>query len=305
MIVRTVLGDIDPTELGVTYAHEHLIIDSSTVAREWPHIHLPSVDEAVAEVGICVAAGVNAFIDAMPTGSGRNLDKLAQVSRSTGAHVIATTGMHTMKYYEGVEWANDDAGSLAHRFLAEIQQGVNGVRAGVIKVATTGPSLTERERAVIEAAGIVHERTGVPVLTHCEEGLGALEQIGALEGAGVDLSRVIVSHTDKVAEVDYHKAILETGVNVEYDQSLRQHLVGSSGTASLVAAMLERGFGDQLLLGTDGARRSLWTSLGGSPGLAWLKRGFPVVLAEYGVTDQNLHSMLVRNPARILAFHPD
>ena len=25
--VRTVLGDIDPSALGVTYAHEHLVID--------------------------------------------------------------------------------------------------------------------------------------------------------------------------------------------------------------------------------------------------------------------------------------
>ena len=25
--VRTVLGDIDPAELGVTYCHEHLVID--------------------------------------------------------------------------------------------------------------------------------------------------------------------------------------------------------------------------------------------------------------------------------------
>ena len=25
--VRTVLGDIDPSELGVTYAHEHVVID--------------------------------------------------------------------------------------------------------------------------------------------------------------------------------------------------------------------------------------------------------------------------------------
>ena len=49
-LVRTVLGDIAAKDLGVTYAHEHLIIDSPLVADRWPHIHLPSADEAVAEM---------------------------------------------------------------------------------------------------------------------------------------------------------------------------------------------------------------------------------------------------------------
>ena len=31
--VRTVLGDIDPAELGVTYAHEHLVIDGGAPGR--------------------------------------------------------------------------------------------------------------------------------------------------------------------------------------------------------------------------------------------------------------------------------
>ena len=42
-------GDIDPGQLGVTYVHEHLIIDSPIVAERFPHIYLPSVEEAVAE----------------------------------------------------------------------------------------------------------------------------------------------------------------------------------------------------------------------------------------------------------------
>ena len=45
--VRTVLGDVPATELGVTYLHEHLIIDSPLVAEHWPHIHLPDAEAAV------------------------------------------------------------------------------------------------------------------------------------------------------------------------------------------------------------------------------------------------------------------
>lgn len=304
MIVRTVLGDIDPSDLGVTYAHEHLIIDSPTVAKEWPHIHLPSTQDAIEEVSLCASAGVGAMIDAMPTGSGRNLEKLAEVTRATGVHVVAASGMHTAKYYPGIDWAGDGADDLASRFVGEIQNGIAGLRPGILKVATSGSEVSTPERELFLAAAIVHAETQVPVLTHCEEGAGAVAQVELLNDVGIPLDRVILSHTDKVADRGYHREILASGANVEYDQALRQHLAGSTATAQLVAEMWEEGFGSQILLGTDGARRSLWTALDGSPGLAWLRVGFPTVLAAHGVGETQAETMFVSNPARILSFEP-
>ncbi len=304
MIVRTVLGDIDPADLGVTYAHEHLIIDSPTVAKEWPHIHLPSAQDAIEEVALCARAGVGTMVDTMPTGSGRNLEKLAEVSRATGVHVVAASGMHTPKYYPGVDWAGDRADELALRFVDEIQNGVGGLRPGILKVATSGPDVSASERELFRAAAIVHAETRLPVLTHCEEGAGAIAQLELLNEVGVPRDCVIISHTDKIPDPGYHREILSSGANVEYDQGLRQHLTGSSATAQLVATMWEEGFGSQILLGTDGARRSLWTALGGSPGLAWLRLGFPPVLAAHGVDEAQVEAMFVSNPARVLAFDP-
>ncbi|CAN5734986.1 phosphotriesterase-related protein [soil metagenome] len=304
MIVRTVLGDIDPSDLGVTYAHEHLIIDSPAVAREWPHIHLPSSQEAIEEASMCARVGVGAMVDAMPTGSGRNMEKLAEVSRATGVHVVATSGMHTAKYYPGVAWAGEGASGLARRFVDEIQKGVGGLRPGILKVATSGPEVSATESELFRAAGIVHAETNVPVLTHCEGGEGALAQLELLNEVGIPLECVVISHTDKVLDPGYHRAILASGANVEYDQGLRQHLTGSSATAQLVAAMWEEGFGSQILLGTDGARRTLWTALGGSPGLAWLRQGFPTVLAAHGIGESEVEAMFVSNPSRVLSFDP-
>lgn len=302
MIVRTVLGDIAPEELGVTYAHEHLIIDSATVAARWPDIHLPSVAEASEETAIGVASGVRSMIDAMPTGSGRDLGKLADVAKTTGLNVIASTGMHIRKYYEGVHWAGDDALALAARFIQEIEPGVAGPRAGIMKVATSSSLPTQEERDLFVAAGIVHGATGVPILTHCEEGKGAIEQIAMLVEMGVEPHRVILSHTDKVEDRGYHREILTAGANVEYDQSLRQHLIGSTDTALLIAEMWGAGFGHQILLGTDGARRSLWSTLGGAPGLAWLWAGYPAILRNHGLGDEEIEAMFVTTPARVLAF---
>lgn len=48
--VRTVLGDVQSNDLGVCYAHEHLIIDPSLPTRQDPDFLLDSVEIAVAEL---------------------------------------------------------------------------------------------------------------------------------------------------------------------------------------------------------------------------------------------------------------
>ena len=56
------------------------------------------------------------------------------------------------------------------------------------------------------------------------------------------------------------------------------------------------------MLGTDGARCTLWATLGGSPGLAWLLTGFAEVLDAHGVDGDARRRLLVDNPARFLSF---
>lgn len=315
MIVRTVLGDIAPEELGVTYMHEHLIIDSPLVADRLPHIHLPSVDEAVAELSPCADAGAGAMVDTMPAASGRSVVRLAAISQRTGIHVVAVTGLHTEKYYPGQPWAQEaNPDILADLFEADIADGIDRFeytgpviertahRAGLMKVVTSGPDTTSRDHRLFEAAAEVNRRTGAPILSHCEEGRGALEQLALFEQVGMPLHRVVLSHTDKIPEPALHKELLSSGVHLEYDQALRQGGDEKPATARLLADMIDAGFGSQLMLGTDGARRTLWTSLGGSPGLAWLLTGFADVLDAHGVNADARRRLLVTNPASFLAF---
>ncbi len=315
MIVRTVLGDVAADELGVTYLHEHLIIDSPLVADRLPHIHLPSVDDAVAEVMHCVAAGVGAMVDAMPCASGRQVLRLATVSERSGLHIIATTGLHTEKYYPGQRWALEaSAEVLAELFVADIETGIDRFdytgpvvertdhRAGILKIVTSGSTITARDRRLFEAAALTHQRTGIPILTHCEDGVGAPEQLDLLAKLGVPLNRVVLSHTDKLADAGLHKELLSSGVNLEYDQALRQATDVVPVTAGLLAEMIAAGFLSQLMLGTDGARRSLWATLGGTPGLAWLLTGFTAILESHGIDAEARHQLLVANPARFLSM---
>ena len=301
MIVRTVLGDIDPDTLGATYMHEHFIIDSPMVEEQLPEIHLPSVDEAVAELEQCRAAGMSAAVDAMPGAAGRDVRRLAQASERSGVHLIASTGLHTTRYYPDLDLATAiSAESLADLFTAEIEEGAERTehRAGVIKVATMG-YITDRDRRLFTAAALTHARTGAPILTHCEAGLGGVEQVELLVDLGVAPERAALSHTDKVLDNGYHRDLLGTGVNLVYDQALRQPSQDEESTSWLVAEMIDAGYVDQIMHGTDGARRSMWATLGGSPGLEWLLTAFPAAL-----DDELRETMFVANPAKFLSFDP-
>lgn len=304
--IRTIGGDLPSDLAGPTYAHEHLIIDSPLVASSMPHIHLHSIDEAVAEVETCVAAGVRTMVDAMPAASGRHPERLIRISVRTGIRIVAATGLHTARYYEDVPWTREESPELlAGRFIADIEEGIDRndylteeverveARAGIVKVASLTEELSDRDRRLFEAAARTAATTGVPILTHTEGGSGGINQIEELTGLGVSPERIALSHTDKVSDAGYHRELLERGVFLCYDQGLREPEM----TLRLVAQMIEEGFGPQILLGTDGARRSLWSTLGGSPGLA----------ALYGLVGESFDPetsrlLFVDNPARYLTL---
>ncbi len=305
-VIRTVGGDLPADLAGPVYAHEHLIIDTPLVAETMPHIHLHSVDDAVAEVRSCIVAGVRTMVDAMPAASGRDPERLVRVSVLTGMRIVAATGLHTAKYYEDVPWTSEESpDDLAARFVADVEDGIDrhdyrggtiertDARAGIVKVAAVTESLTDRDRRLFEAAAITHERTAVPVLTHTEGGRGGMSQIEELVGLGVPPGRIALSHTDKVSDRAYHLAMLEAGVSLCYDQGLRQ----PEHTFALLESMVEAGHTGQLLLGTDGARRSLWATLGGSPGLASLYSDF-----AHRLGPELADIVFVANPARYLTL---
>ena len=233
-VVRTVLGDVLGDRLGVCYAHEHLVIDGGVPKLVNPEISLQSVDDAVDELRPCVAAGLGAVVDAMPADAGRNVVKLAAISRRAGVHVVAATGLHHARFYGERHWGELLAPEeLAELFVGELTEGIdandlNGPvvrrtrhRAGVVKVAGSLDGPSARDRRIFEAAAIATARVGAPLLTHCEGGTGGVAQLRLLEELGVPPDRVILSHTDKVVDRGYHRELLSSGAYVVYDQGIR------------------------------------------------------------------------------------
>jgi phosphotriesterase-related protein len=315
-VVRTVLGDVPAPALGPCYAHEHIIIDESFATSAHPHLRLPSVDNACAELAGLRRLGVGAVVDAMPTGAGRSARKLAEISRRTGVHVVAPTGLHLPKYYPPDHWRyRVSAEELARLFVREIEDGIDDTgtdptrarglepagaagpvpRAGLVKIASEGAPLEPSAEVLFEAAALAHAETGAPLMVHCEERRGP-EQIEALARLGVAPGRVILSHTDRTRDEGYHRALLSAGARLAYDRPIRGPLEPTHPTVGLVARLLPA-FPDQILFATDAARATYWSSYGGGPGLAFLYTTFVSWLRAAGVDEALVRRAFVDNAA--------
>jgi 5-phospho-D-xylono-1,4-lactonase len=319
--IRTVLGDRLQISPGYVYAHEHLIIDSPLIADRFPAIHLESVATATEEVRSCASAGVALMIDAMPCSAGRDASRLAQIASQTGVEIVAATGLHHDRYYGPSHWSNNvRAAELADLFVADLTVGVDRFdytgplvrrtrhRAGVLKVATSGPVLDDRDRRNLDAVGEASVRTGAPILTHCEGGKGGAEQVGRLAALGIPPSSIVLSHVDKTTDLRYLEDLMDTGAVLELDQIVKNFRKGTeSPTVQMITKLVADGYGRQIVVGTDGARRSLWTALDGEPGLAWLGGNLPRLLSQTGLPppdianvmrDNALHAFGWRQPAQ-------
>jgi predicted metal-dependent phosphotriesterase family hydrolase len=312
--VRTVLGDIEPAAMGVTYAHEHLVIAGGRPVEISPDFLLADVDRLTAELRDAAAAGLQTAIDALPADCGRDPSKLAELSSRSGVQVVAATGLHHEKFYGPSHWslrASED--DVADLFVADIEDGIDQrdysgpvvrrttVRAGIVKVGGSEGGPSARDLPIFRAAAATHRRTGVPIHTHCEAGTGALEQIRVLTGAGVPADRISLSHVDKVQDLGYHRELLATGAFAVYDQAFRWG-DRDNGTLRLLEAAVEDGRAGQVMLGMDAARQGYYSAFGGSPGLGYLLRGFSDTLEERGLGAEIRHRFFVEAPARAFAF---
>ena len=311
---RTVLGDIAPEEMGVTDAHEHIIIAGGRPGEMSADFVLADADKAVEELTRAKAKGLRTVVDAMPIGLGRDAEMLADVSRRSGVHVIAPTGIHTPAWYVDLHWSNRlGAERLAPLMIADVAEGIDRfdytgpiverteVRAGVIKIGGTADFPTDRDAAVFEAAAITQQQTGVPILTHADGGMRGVEQARFLADHGANLSHVLLSHVDKIVDRGYHREIAATGARVEFDQGFRWG-DKPNGTLQVLEWLVEDGLTDHVTLGLDAARQGYWEVYGGSPGITWFVVGLSALLTDRGIGEDVQRRFYVDNPQAAYTF---
>src|SRR5437763_1850218 len=92
--VRTISGDIEPGELGVTLIHEHLLVDWGDL-RGIPKAAFDRdqmADRMVAATKALLGAGGSALVECTPIGTGRYVDLISEVAARSGVKIVASTG---------------------------------------------------------------------------------------------------------------------------------------------------------------------------------------------------------------------
>lgn len=305
----TVDGEVDVGRLGVVDSHDHIFLRSSAMVGQ----ELDDVDAATEEVLDARASGLGTIVELTPIGLGRRPDLLRHVSETTGVKIVGATGFHRDAHYRDGHWVYSAADeTLLDRMVADIEQGMHPTdwddegaeldpaKAGVIKIGASYHHLSRFERQRLEAAAAASVRTGVSVVCHAEIGTHGAEITDALSRSGMTPQRIVLAHMDRNPDADVHADLLDRGIFLVYDTPGRIKYRTDSVLLDLIATLVERGYGPQLLLGLDLGSSEYYRSHGGGPGLGYLMRTFvPRLEKRIGVAATR--QMLVQNAARAFA----
>lgn len=312
-LIRAVAGDLPPEALGIVLPHEHLYTDLRPL-RGREEVPFPADEVVAANVPLLVearAAGVTALVECTPPGIGRQPELYRRISRESGVVVVAATGLYKEPLLPRIayDWSVE---RLAEWMISEIEEGMLGemgtarsagaegepVRAGLVKLASSDAGLQEVEAKTLRAAIRASRATGAPVVSHSPRSASALAQLDVLDAEGADPSRFVVVHASSEPDFERHLEMARRGVYLEYDSignAPDEKLVG------LVVRMLEAGHLRRLLLSQDVCG---W--IVGRPRnqrrFAYLVTDFLPKLREAGLSEEEVRTLVVENPRRLLSF---
>ena len=198
--VQTVLGLIDPSGMGVTLPHEHLMSDGTgwfvepDDAFEKEMAHRPvSVDilwwliyhkytnlddmicmderEAIEEVTHFKHAGGTTVVEMSNIGLGRSPKSLARISRATGLNIIMGSGYYIdSSLPAGMDAKSED--QITDEILRDLDEGVGdtGICAGFIGEIGLSWPMTPRERKSLRAAARAQKMSGANLNIHPGQG---------------------------------------------------------------------------------------------------------------------------------------
>ena len=253
--VQTVLGPVDPSQLGFTLTHEH-IADGPYVLKRWPAGgRADLVARAVDKLKAVHAAGVGTIVDLTTYDVRRDIRFLQEVSQKSGIHMVAATGKRLFPP------DNRDARTteaLRDFFVREIEQGIDGttIKAGVIKVASLGHGATDFEERALRAAARASKATGLAIETHTRANLrGGEKQAEIFEAEGIDPARVSLGHSDDSGDMDYYLGLARRGYTLGMDHVHRglspDFKPSFERRSACIKLLIDAGFADKIFFSTD------------------------------------------------------
>jgi len=300
-IIRTVTGDIFPDELGLCMPHEHLLaVPPAPYHKSDPDLVLDDWDASALEARDIKHVGVKSLVEMTPIDYHRDPLGLKRISEATGLQIVCVTGYLKDKFCASIV-ENMSVDEISEQMITDIQDGIDetGIHAGVIKAASSLDTITDNEKKVFQAAAIAQQETGALISTHTEAGTMALEQIELLTTASVAPDRILIGHLDRKLDMDYHKAIADTGVYMGYDQISKHKYYPDADRIDFIVSMPP----SQVMLSMDLARRSDFTHYGGQPGHTYLVKKFLPRLQSAGLSQETINMMTRDNPRRALTIN--
>ena len=300
--VRTVLGDVDASEMGYTMPHEHLFTQpQGHGSKVEPDHTLDDYGKALQMLKEYCAIGGGTIVEATPRSWGRNAEAMARASAESAVHVIACTGYICQEHGMGPEVDEQSISEIADEMCSDILVGMDGTdsRAGWVKAGSAYMHITPNEEKVIRAGVRAAASTGVCLHTHTTNGTMGIEQIEIALDEGMDPERMIVAHVDRNPDLWYHRKMLATGASLIYDGPGKAKYYPDSLRVDLLRQLVEDGYEDQLMLCNDMGRRSHHTAWGYGPGWQWIKQRFLPRLLEEGFSQSLVDKFMIHNPARM------
>ena len=321
-VVRTVLADVDPVEIGsgATLFHEHLSFDYASPPAEPrrpgtpappPPTNAEMVDLLVEELRMAAFDGVSCIVDSsIGPRTEQQLENLKAMATRSGVHVVAG-GSYFLQPRYPAEIADLDEDALAAHLIDQAAR----ERWGALgEVGSSFPAMHDEERRMIRAVSRVHRRTGLPIFTHVPHESCpscAIEQIDLYESAGVAMAHLCIGHLSTIRRSDdpgweTHKEIAGRGAFIGFDtvgHRMSASFIPEREKVDMVLNALEAGYEDRILLSSDFANTAQIKANWGN-GFSTVLVQFVPKLRYYGVPEETIRKILVDNPRRWLAHVP-
>jgi phosphotriesterase-related protein len=315
--VNTVLGPIPAGDLGVVSVHEALlsVMPGAEHAYDIPFDRAEIFEVLARKLTDFRATGGTTIVDSTGMFAGRDVRLYQALSRSTGVHIVASTGMGPEEMLGGyfltpqtnppTPWP---AEKFADLFTREITEGMVVPRverrgaAGLVATAADPEGRTATEESLFRGAARTALATGVPVsLRYGEDAVSDLE---VLLDEGLPADRVVVGGLDRRDAVadGAPLEIARRGAYVALDHvgtDDDDRYLTDRERAALVLDLVEAGSADRILLSSN--------AIGVAKGRPDHDLPFGYVAATFvpfarsqGLGGQDAQRLLVDNPRALL-----
>lgn len=306
-MIYTVCGKIKPSTLGVTLGHEHFKweFDFEKALLQYKSRENDDIADGEAFESILPVLkdlksyGCHAVVEASPPYGGENLKLLYALSKALGIHVIANTGWN---FDKSLYDPNDE--DFVHRLAEEwVQDFVFGmdqvdgqvIQPGFIKLLLDKGQLSAVDKAMLRAAVIASNKTGMPIHCHILEAHMVYDVTVVLDELRFNYNKFLWAHTDRESNLEVIEYAIKKGMWLGIDQ-IR---VGTEKEKhALLSEVVQRGGAKKVLLSQDYDFYEEAISDPINHPCTFLFKTFLPFCQHMGIDNNLLNEILTINPSR-------